>query len=87
MDIFGISKSIFTYIFWDKCMKIGSYVLGTKTKLLIEPNFDLGLRSGNIEFLNLMFSNFDDFWQGVCVLCVCVFVCVCVSIHFFYKTI
>ena len=70
-------------------MKIGSYVLGTKTKLLIEPNFDLGLRSGNIEFLNLMFSNFDDFWQGVCVLCVCVFVCVCVcvSIHFFYKTI
>ena len=35
MDIFGISKSIFSYIFWDKCMKLGSYVLGTKTKVLI----------------------------------------------------
>ena len=30
-----------------------SYVLGTKTKLLIEPIFDLGLRSENIEFQKL----------------------------------
>ena len=49
MDIFGFSKSI-SYRFWDKCLKLGSYVLGTKTKLLIEPIFDLGLRSENIEF-------------------------------------
>ena len=35
MDIFGISKSIYSYIFWDKCMKPGSYVLGSKTELLI----------------------------------------------------
>ena len=28
----------------------GSYVLGTKTKLLIKPIFDLGLRSESIEF-------------------------------------
>ena len=33
MDIFGTSKFIF-YIFWDKCMELGSCVLGTKTKLL-----------------------------------------------------
>ena len=32
-------------------MKLGSNVLGTKTKLLIEPIFDLGLRSENIEFV------------------------------------
>ena len=51
MYIFGISKSIFSYIFWDKCMKLESYVLGTKTKILIEPIFDLGLRFGNIEIL------------------------------------
>ena len=63
MDIFEISKSIF-YIFWDKCMQLGSHVLGTKTELLIEPIFDLGLRSGNIEFWNLVLFIFDDFWKG-----------------------
>ena len=42
---------ILLYSIWDKCLKLGSYVLGTKTKLLIEPIFDLGLRSENIEFL------------------------------------
>ena len=52
MDIFGISKSIFSYIFWDKCLKLRSYVLGTKTKLSRDPNVDLGLSSVNIEFLN-----------------------------------
>ena len=31
-------------------MRLGSYVLRTKTKLLIEPIYDLDLRSGNIEF-------------------------------------
>ena len=48
--IFGISKSISSYSFRDKCLKPGSYVLETKTKLLIEPISDLGLRSENIEF-------------------------------------
>ena len=34
-----------------KCLELGSLnVLGTKTKLQIEPIFDLELRSGNIEF-------------------------------------
>ena len=33
MDIFVISKSIYSYIFWDKCLKLESYVLVTKTKL------------------------------------------------------
>ena len=51
-------KSIFSYIFWDKCLKLGSYVLGTKTKLSSDQNFDLGLsdlglRSENIEFWKL----------------------------------
>ena len=31
-------------------MKLRSYVLRTKTKLLIEPIFDEDLRRGNIEF-------------------------------------
>ena len=37
-------------IFKEKCMKRGSNVLGTKTKLLMEPIFYLGIISGNIEF-------------------------------------
>ena len=37
-------------IFQDKCLKLGSYVLGTITKLSSGQNFDLGLRSENIEF-------------------------------------
>ena len=36
--------------FWNKCLKLGSYVMGKKTQLLIEQIFDLGLRSENIEF-------------------------------------
>ena len=55
-DIFGISKSIFSYSFWGKWLKLGSVVLGAKTKLLTEPIFDLGLRSENIEFLKFKFS-------------------------------
>ena len=35
-------------IFFDKCLKLDSYVLGTKTKLMIEPIFDSRLRSKNI---------------------------------------
>ena len=49
MDIFGISKFI-SYSFWDKCLKLGSYVQGAETEVFIEPIFDLGLRSENIEF-------------------------------------
>ena len=59
MDIFGISKFIFYYSFWDKYLKLGSYVLGAKTKLLIEPIFDLSRRSENIEILK--FSKIDIF--------------------------
>ena len=57
MDIFGISKSIF-YSFWDKRLKLESYVLGGKTKLLTELIFDLGLVSENIEFWNFKFIIF-----------------------------
>ena len=47
-----LNLSIFSYIFKNKCLRLGSYnVLGTKTKLLIELIFDLGLRSENIKFL------------------------------------
>ena len=42
-------KSIFSYIFWDQCLKLESYVLGTK-KLSSDQHIDLGLRSENIEF-------------------------------------
>ena len=47
-------KSIFSYIFWDKCLKFGRYVLGTKKKLSGDQNFDLGLKSENIEFWKLL---------------------------------
>ena len=40
----------FSYSFWDKYLKLGSYVLGTKTKQFIELIFDFGLKSENIEF-------------------------------------
>ena len=33
-------KSISSYIFWAKCLKLGSYVLGTKTKFSREQNFE-----------------------------------------------
>ena len=62
MDIFGISKSIFSYIFWDKCLKLGSYVLGTKTKLSSDQNFDLGLKSENIEFWKLLVAQNLQKW-------------------------
>ena len=37
-------KYMFSYIFSDKCLKLGSYVLGTKTKLSRDQNFDWGLK-------------------------------------------
>ena len=41
--------------FWGTLLKVGNYVLGTKTKLLVEPIFDLtfiilGIRNKIIEF-------------------------------------
>ena len=42
-------KSIFSYSFWGRPSKLGSYVLGAK-KNLCEPIFDLCLRSENIKF-------------------------------------
>ena len=72
MDIFGILKSISSYSFWDKCLKRGSYVLGTK--FFMEPIFDLGLRSENRRLkltknADLEFSKFDiqtyKLWQTV----------------------
>ena len=60
MDIFGISKSISSNSFWDKCLKLVSYVLGTKTKLLIWPIFDLGLRSENFEFYKFQICSIQD---------------------------
>ena len=68
-----ILKSLFSYIFWDKCFKLGSYVLGTKTKLnewmnniLIssDRNFNLGLRSENVEFWKLPVPIFEGFWAS-----------------------
>ena len=41
-----------SYSFWHGCLKLGSYFQGTKTKLSVAQNFDIGLRSENIEFLN-----------------------------------
>ena len=43
-------KSIFSYNFWGRPLKLRSYVLGTKTKILSEPIFDLGLTSKYIKF-------------------------------------
>ena len=43
-------KSIFSFSYLGIDLKLQIYVLGTKNKLLIEPNFDLGLKSENIEF-------------------------------------
>ena len=45
-------KFIFSYIFWDNCLKLRSYVLGTKTKLLRGQNFDLGLKKSKVTILN-----------------------------------
>ena len=61
MDIFGISKFIFSYSFWDKCLKLGTYVPGAKTKLLIEPIFYLGLRREKCRILKFEIWNF---WQS-----------------------
>ena len=46
---YRILKSIF-YRFRGRPLKLGSYVLGTKTKFLSQKNFDIGLRSENIKF-------------------------------------
>ena len=61
MEFFEISKSTSSYSFWDKCLKRGSCVLGTKTKFLIEPILDLGLRSENIEFWKFQICIFGQF--------------------------
>ena len=37
---------------WDKWLKLGIYVLGTKTKFLNGLNFDQGLRCENLKFWN-----------------------------------
>ena len=57
MDIFEISKSIF-YIFWDKCLKLGSYVLETETKL---SKFQVA-KIENIDFRKLPVPIFEGFW-------------------------
>ena len=47
----------------DKCLKLGRYyVIGTKTKFLIENIFNLGLRSENIEKTNYENSK-SAFWS------------------------
>ena len=48
-------KSIFSYSFWDKCLKLGGYVLGTK--FLIEPIFEVKYR-----ILNFASSQFWRFF-------------------------
>ena len=61
-----INFKIFSYSFWDRHLKLGSCVVGTKTKVLIKLIFDLGLRidkNRNFEntksaFLINLFSNF-----------------------------
>ena len=44
------SKSISSYIFYDKPLQLGSYVLWANIKLLSGQILDLGLRCENIEF-------------------------------------
>ena len=50
-----MDKKFIFYRFWDKCLKLGSYVLGTNTKLLIEPIFDYFKAS------EVKISNFENF--------------------------
>ena len=52
-------KSIF---FWDKCLKLGSRVLGTKTKLSNYQNFDVGFIIENTKFCKLPVLIFEGFW-------------------------
>ena len=52
-------KSISSYSFWDGGLKLGSYVLGTETKLSMDQMFDLDPMSENIEFKNFKISIFD----------------------------
>ena len=50
MDIFEISKSIFSYIFSIDPLNLVVMFLGLKLKKLIEPNFHLCLKIQNTNF-------------------------------------
>ena len=47
---------------WDKFLKLGNYVLGTKTKLSRDQTFDWGLKNENIEFWKLPVLICEGFW-------------------------
>ena len=53
----------FSYSFWSTVLKLGSHVLGTKNKLPIYQNFDLGVMGENIEFWKWKICIFNDFWR------------------------
>ena len=58
---FSTLKSISSYSFWGKVLKLGNYVLGTKTKLLADQNFDIRSRKQNMGFWICRWPVFEGF--------------------------
>ena len=63
MDFFGIYKSIFSYKFWNRPSKLGSYVLGVKTQVINPAEFWLRPLKSKYSFLKI---ESDILWSMFC---------------------